>query len=237
MITDAYTSLADVIQDPVFPDVDLALRRGRHIDLDAPEWFAFLAEAQHWLETFYRRFGCELIRVTDGYFYLLPSGDRLGRRQLTRGEMLVGQGLALMYLDPATLKASGVVPLAQLLELMASLVGQDRLVVTLSARRNRPQDARIAEETARKEVTKALRVLERLGFVERRRDDLLRLRAPLMRFADPVRGLTDPARALAQLVERGEVTIEDDTGDDDDVDGDETNGADESDNQDAEDAP
>ena len=236
MITEPYTSLEDVVQDPVFPDVDLALRRGRHIDLDDPEWFAFLTEAQHWLETFYRRFGCELIRVTDGYFYLLPSGDRLGRRQLTRGEMLVGQGLALMYLDPATLKASGVVPLAQLLELLASLVGQDRLVATLNARRSRPRDARIAEETARKEVAKALRGLERLGFVERLPDDLLRLRAPLMRFADPVRGLTDPARALAQLVERGEVTLEDDGGDDD-GDGDETNGSDERDGQDAEDAP
>lgn len=225
MIAEPYTSLEQVVQDPVFPDVDLALRRGRHVDLDDPEWFAFLAEAQHWLETFYRRFGCELVRVTDGYFYLLPSGDRLGRRQLTKGEMLVGQGLALMYLDPATLKAAGVVPLAQLLELLASLVGQDRLVATLNARRSRPRDARIAEETTRKEVAKALRGLERLGFVERLPEDLLRLRAALMRFADPVRGLTDPARALALLVERGEVAL-DDAPDDEDVDGDETNGAD-----------
>lgn len=236
MIAEPYTSLEAVVLDPVFPDVDLALRRGQHIDLDDPEWFAFLVEAQQWLEPFYRRFGCELIRVTDGYFYLLPSGDRLGRRQLSRGEMLVGQGLALMYLDPATLKASGVVPVAQLLELLVSLVGQDRLIANLNARRSRPRDARIAEETARKEVAKALRGLERLGFVERLPDDLLRLRAPLMRFADPVRGLTDPSRALAQLVERGEVTLEDDTGDED-ADGDDTNGADESEGQEPEDAP
>lgn len=39
--------------------------------------------------------------------------------------MPVGQGLALMCLDPATLNAAGIVPLPSLLELLASLVGQD----------------------------------------------------------------------------------------------------------------
>jgi len=217
MIEQPYPSIEDVVQDPVFPDVDIALRRGRHIDLDDYSFFAFLAEAQPFLESFYRRFGCELIKVEDGYFYLLPAGDRLGRRQLTSGEMLVGQGLALMYLDPATVKAAGVVPVAQLLEILANLVGQDRLIVTLNFRKRPPKDARIAEETSRKEVSKALRGLERLGFVERLPDELLRLRTPLMRFADPVRGLTDPTQALERLIERGEVVAEE-TGPDDDLD-------------------
>jgi len=137
VIEQPYTSLEDVIQDPVFPDVDLALRRGRHIDLDESEWFAFLAEAQSHLELFYRRFGCELIRVADGYFYLLPSGDRLGRRQLSRGEMLVGQGLALLYLDPATVKAAGVVPLAlALLETLSDLAGLDNPLALSKVWRN-----------------------------------------------------------------------------------------------------
>jgi chromosome partition protein MukE len=215
MIEQPYPAFEDVVQDPVFPDVDIALRKGRHIDLDDSEWFAFLIEAQPFLEVFYRRFGCELIKIEDGYFYLLPSGDRLGRRQLTRGEMLVGQGLALMYLDPATVKASGVVPVAQLLEILANLVGQDRLIVALNFRKRPPKDARIAEETARREVQKALRGLESLGFVERLSDEQLRLRTPLMRFADPVRGLTEPTQALARLIERGEVVAEETLRDDD----------------------
>lgn len=228
MIEQPYSALEDVVQDPVFPDVDLALRRGRHIDLDDAEWFAFLNDAQPHLEAFYRRFGCELLKVTDGYFYLLPSGERLGRRHLSRGEMLVGQGLALMYLDPATLKASGVVTVGQLLELLVSLVGQDRLIVTLNFRKSPPKDARIAEETARKELGKALRGLDGLGFVDRLPDDRLRLRTPLMRFADPVRGLTDPARALTQLMARGEVTVEvpePDDADEDDTEATEEEGA------------
>ncbi len=221
MIEHPYPSLEDVVQDPVFPDVDLALRRGRHVDLDDSEWFAFLAEAQPLLEIFYRRFGCELIKVADGYFYLLPSGDRMGRRQLTRGEMLVGQGLALIYLDPVSVQAAGVVPVAQLIELLANLVGQDRLIVTLNFRKRPPKDARIAEETARKEVAKALRGLERLGFVERLAGEQLRLRTPLIRFADPVRGLSDPARAMARLIERGEVVVDQAEPDDDQVNADE----------------
>ena len=68
---------------------------------------------------FYRRFGCELVQQSDGYFYLLPSGDRLGRRQLSAGEMLVGQTLALLYLDPATLQHGGVVGSEALLQRLA----------------------------------------------------------------------------------------------------------------------
>lgn len=203
-----FKTLEDVVQDGDFPDVDLALRRGRHIDLDDSEWFAFLDEAQPWLEPFYRRFGCELIRVHDGYFYLLPSGDRLGKRQLSQGEMLVGQCLALMSLDPARLKAAGVVPVSHLLEFLGSLVGQDRLVSALNSRLSRSKDIRIAEEKARKEVNKALRGLEKLGFVDRLPDDHLRLRRPLFRFSDPVRGLTDRAKALALLIARGEVELD-----------------------------
>jgi len=203
----SFARLEDVIQDAAFPDVDLALRRGRHIDIDETEWYAFLCEAQPLLEGFYRRFGCELVKVTDRYFYLLPSGDRLGRRQLSRGEMLVGQALALIFLDPAAVRAQGVVPLSQLIELLASLVGADRLVVALNSRRSQPKDERVAHETTRKEVAKALRGLERLGFVDLLLDDMLRLRAPLMRFSDPVRGLKEPADALARLVARGEAVM------------------------------
>ena len=203
-----YARLADVIEDAVFPDVDIALRRGRHIDIDDVDWFSYLLEAQPFLESLYRRFGCELIKAADGYFYLLPSGDRLGRRQLTRGEMLVGQCLALISLDPATLKAAGEVPLVQLVEHLANLIGKERLVVALNPRKNPPRDDRIAEQIVRKEVAKALRGLERLGFVEQLCDDRLRLRIPLMRFADPVRGTTDPAQALESLIERGEVAVE-----------------------------
>jgi chromosome partition protein MukE len=210
LIEPPYKRLEEVIEDPAFPDVDLALRRGRHIDLDDSEWYSFLSDAQPFLETFYRRFGCELVKVTDGYFYLLPSGDRLGRRRLSRGEMLTGQGLALIFLDPATLRARGVIPVSQLIEILANIVGRQRLVMALNARKKQPRDERVAEENARTEIARALRGLEKLGFVTQLPDDMLRLRTPLMRLVDPVRGHKDSAEALSVLIARGEVTMADD---------------------------
>lgn len=199
-----YERLENVVQDALFPEIDLALREGRHIDTSDADRFGFLAAAQPLLEDFYRRYGCELVRSPDGYFYLLPSGERLGRRHLSVGEMLVGQALALLYLDPATIQAAGTLPRAQLLELLANLVGQDRLVVELNPRRRR-RDERIAEELVRKELDKALRSLAALGFVELLEDEHLRLRASLLRFAEPVRGLEPPEEALRQLIAQGRV--------------------------------
>jgi chromosome partition protein MukE len=203
-----FESLEAVIADERFPDVDLMLRRGRHVGRDDGSAYDYLVDAQALLEPFYRRFGCELIQQSDGYFYLLPSGDRLGRRQLSAGEMLVGQTLALLYLDPATLEHGGLVRRDTLLERLAGLIGQDILVRTLNPRRRR-YDERIAAETVRTQVAEALRRLSDLGFVDIVDEAGLRLRPALMRFAEPVRGLGDRAAALERLVARGEVLMGD----------------------------
>ena len=79
MSSTSYERLEDVVLDEAFPEVDLCLRRGRHIDRDDPSLYTLLVDAQALLETLYRRFGCELVHKTDGYFYLLPTRDRLGR--------------------------------------------------------------------------------------------------------------------------------------------------------------
>lgn len=184
------------------------LRRGRHIGRDDGTAYDYLAESQALLEPFYRRFGGELIQQSDGYFYLLPSGDRLGRRRLSVGEMLVGQVLALLYLDPATLQHGGVVTREALLQRLSGLLGTDVLVRTLNPRK-RKYDERVAAETVRVQVGEALRKLADLGFVDVVDPVRLRLRPALMRFAEPVRGLADPGDALERLVAHGEVLLGD----------------------------
>ncbi|MDF5948144.1 chromosome partition protein MukE [Pseudomonas aeruginosa] len=79
-----FDSLEEVIVDERFPEVDLMLRRGRHIGRDDGCPYDYLVEAQALLEPFYRRFGCELIQQSDGYFYLLPSGERAGATSAIR---------------------------------------------------------------------------------------------------------------------------------------------------------
>ncbi len=49
----AFATLEDVINAEPFPDVDLSLRRGRHVDRDDGEWYTFLIDAHEWLEAFY----------------------------------------------------------------------------------------------------------------------------------------------------------------------------------------
>lgn len=210
MSTSTFHTLQEALDDEHYPEVDLALRRGRHIGRDDGTMYEYLVDAQALLEAFYRRFGCELIQQSDGYFYLLPSGDRLGRRQLSAGEMLVGQTLALLYLDPATLQHGGVLGRAALLQRLSALLGTDILVRTLDPRRARrgKYDERIAAEAVRTKVGEALRRLADLGFVDVLDDTRLRLRPALLRFAEPVRGLGDRSAALERLVRVGEVVLD-----------------------------
>ncbi|HMJ15425.1 MAG TPA: chromosome partition protein MukE [Polyangiaceae bacterium] len=202
----AYARLEDAVLDEVFPDVDLALRRGRHVDRDDGPWYVFLVEAEAQLVPFYQRFGCELVHRTDGYYFLLPTSDRLGRRHLSFAEMLVGQALTLLYLDPATVQQGGRATREQLFAQLASTMGSEALVRSLNPQRKR-YDERVAEETARSKLNEAVRRLAALGFVELLDGDAFRLRPALMRFAEPVRGTASPDEALERLVQAGEVVF------------------------------
>lgn len=203
----AFHQLEEVIQDSLFPEIDLALRAGRHVDRDDGERYAFVLDAQSLLESFYRRYGCELIHASDGFFYLLPVGDQMGRRHLTAGEMLVGQTLALLYLEPTTVQAGGVTQQSVVVARLASLVGEPELIQALNPRR-RKYDERVAQETVRTEIAKALRGLESLGFINLEEGEQLRLRLGLLRFAEAVRGLSEPADALSRLIAEGKAVAQ-----------------------------
>ena len=203
----AFHQLEEVIQDSLFPELDLILRAGRHVDHDDGERYAFLMDAQSLLESFYRRYGCELIHASDGFFYLLPVGEQMGRRHLTAGEMLVGQTLALLYLEPTTVQGGGVTQQPVVVSRLAGLVGERDLVQALNPRR-RKYDERVAHETVRNEIAKALRGLESLGFIDLGEAEQVRLRPALLRFAEAVRGLSEPVDALSRLIAEGKAVAE-----------------------------
>ena len=215
MNEERFQHLEEVVADPLFAEIDTDLRQGRHVNRHETERYGFLRDAQAQLEGFYRQYDCELRQAADGFFYLVPNGDRLGRRQLTAAEMLVGQALALLYLDPQTVRSRGVIANAQVVQRLETLVGRDRLVAELLPRRKR-RDDRVAQDTVREEIGKALRTLASLGFVNAADTEQVRLCAALLRFAEPVRGLEDRHDALARLIAEGEVESggADDTRDD-----------------------
>jgi len=201
-----FSDLGQVVEDETFPMLDLALRRGRHVHKDDERWYTFLTEAHALLDGFYRRYGCELVQRSDGYFFLLPLGDELGKRHLSVAEMIVGQGLALAYLDPHSVEKGGVIGRDDLLGQLAAVMGTDALMRALNPKRKRV-DERVMQRTVRQKINEALRRLEQLGFVEQLEGDKLRLPPSLMRFAEPVRGLEAPSEALAKLLERGEISL------------------------------
>lgn len=215
MSTTRFERLEDVILEPVFPDVDLALRRGRHIGADELAFYTFLVDAREHLEPLYRRYGCELVYKADGYFYLLPTTEKLGRRHLRPTEMLVGQALALLYLDPRTVEQGGVVGRDEVLGQLATVLGTDDLVRAFNPQKKR-LDERVAEEGVRTKVTEAVRRLAALGFVALADDGRTKLRPALLRFAEPSRLAEPPEVVLARLASEGEVVLTDgDDGQDD----------------------
>lgn len=229
MSDEIFTNLADVVRDEMFPVVDLRLREGVHIDdLDLEE-FTFLEDARTYLEEFYDSFACDLVRSVDGYYYLRPRGDRLGQRQLSAAEMLVGQALCLLRMDPASLQTSWRIERVRVLELLDQLVGVDELDQALNPRR-KASPRTVAEERIRSEVNKAISGLARLGFVTVD-GDTLRLRAALFRFSEPVTDQEEPVEALGELIRTGrldpeegdpeEGDLEEGDLDDDDLDDDE----------------
>ncbi len=215
-MTDPLFTLEDVINAPEFPDVDLALRRGRHLDADDGALYTYLLDAEEHLVTFYARFECQLLHKPDGYFYLLPTGDRLGRRHLGSTEMLVGQSLVILYLDPITLEKRGVVSMGDILSHLATLIGTEALVRALYPKRKR-YDQRVAEETARSRVFEAIRKLGALGFVHAQDDEHVQLRRPLLRFAEVVRTGSDPAAEMARLAAAGELVLDEEDAVDEDA--------------------
>ena len=154
MNDDVFTRLEDVIVDPLFPEIDIDLRQGRHISRDEAERYGFLLDAGEYLSGFYARYGCELRHAPDGYFYLLPNGGGLRRRQLSAGEMLVGQVLTLLYLAPESVQNSGITAKNQIVGRLAALVGEERLVRALG--RGRKRSERVAEESVRDEAEKGV---------------------------------------------------------------------------------
>lgn len=201
-----FAMLQDVLLADEFPALDVALRAGRHVDRDELAWYQLLVDAQDLLEPFYRRYGCELIHKSDGYFYLLPGGDKVPRRHLAVGDMVVGQALALLYLDPASVERGGVVTREQVVAQLVGVLGEGGLVQTFHGKKRRV-DERVAHKVVRAKIGEAVRRLAGLGFVDLIGEDQLRLRAALMRFAEPVRGTGAPAEALARLVAEGEAAM------------------------------
>lgn len=210
-----YRSLEEVVLDRLFPDVDTRLREGAHLSRDDRAAWAFLDDAFGYLEPFYLRFGFDLVRADSGYVFLRPNRT-VRRSLLSNAEMLVGQALALLLMDPGVFALERRVSRARLRDTLQQVVGDERLLRAARVVRSTRNEA-VEAQKLRKALDGALKRLERLGFVRLVGEEDIELRMPLYRFVDAVRGAENEAASLTALLERGEVVEGDPDEDEEDV--------------------
>ena len=207
-MSERYRTIGDAVTDPLFAELDLALRRGCHVCEDDLAWFTFLNEARLLLDEFYDQYGWDLVYLNTGIFYLLPRNDSLGGAHLSSNAMLVGQVCLLLYLDSATTRTAGRVSRQQILEMLSAVVGEDKLAERLTGRAGRRETRQI--ELVHQRLGGALKELRALGLVNKASQDEVELRQPLIRFADPVLGDGDYRSRLETLARTGAVQVQGD---------------------------
>ncbi|WP_043202935.1 chromosome partition protein MukE [Paraburkholderia acidipaludis] len=207
------SELMEVIADDRYPQADLLLRQGKHLGTDGDaSLYDFIHSNQDCLASYYRRYGVLLQSGPEGYFYLLPvSADRapLGRRHLGLLDMLVGQTLALMMLDPQWLETNRRIPDLQVLASLEQLLGTKQLL--RYAGRKRGQNDELDAQKLRESLAGTMKTLERLGFIKREgrgESAVVIPLSPVMRFADPVRTSTDVTEdAMRRLIQEGQIDL------------------------------
>ncbi len=209
-----YGGLLDVLGDAKFPEVDCRLRQGCHIGHEDLGSYTFLVEAQEFLNQYYRKYSCQLLRSTDlvgEFFYLNSYGTLLGQRKLSVQTMKVGIALGYMVSDPEYIDKR--IPLDRLVTTLKMLLGEDRYLSDF-APRSRGRNTDRDEVTALKAVETAVRQLGDLGFVTttRRGDKVISALSPIYRFLDPIRGIGRLEDALEKLIKQG--VIDDDLSED-----------------------
>ena len=199
------TKLAAAIANPLFPVVDSLLRSGRHIAQEQLDNYAFLADFQDELDTFYRRYNVELIRAPEGFFYLRPKATTLiARSVLTELEMLVGKVLCYLYLSPERLAQQGIFSVQEVYDELLNLADESKL---LKAVNQRSSGSDLDKQKLAEKVRAAINRLRRLGMlhtVGEQHSSKFTISEAVFRFGAEVRSGDDPLEAQLRLIRDGE---------------------------------
>ena len=199
------TKLATAIANPLFPVVDSLLRSGRHIAQEQLDNYAFLADFQDELDTFYRRYNVELIRAPEGFFYLRPKATTLiARSVLTELEMLVGKVLCYLYLSPERLAQQGIFSVQEVYDELLNLADESKL---LKAVNQRSRGSDLDKQKLAEKVRAAINRLRRLGMIHtvgEQHSSKFTISEAVFRFGAEVRSGDDPLEAQLRLIRDGE---------------------------------
>lgn len=188
----------------IFPKVDVMLKCGTHLSQDGTrDEFNFVATHCNGLQTWYRRYGYTLIFNANRYAYLDPQGGDARFKPLRVYDMIAGQALFILLLDPASLQSDGSFKIADLHNTIQRVLGDDGLEKLLQGKRKLPKERVIAK--ARKEFGKAMWKLKELGFISSAgSSEYIYIHKSIGRFGEVVSILEkDPQTAIEELVKIG----------------------------------
>ena len=170
-----------------FAEVDVALRRGRHLSRHDYLIYEFVSQNFDDLERFYAGYGSRLVQHPDGFFFLLGQG-LLPSRKLSRGVMHLGKFIALKARDPELTKSNGRIPVQELLHDVETSTPPETLTKVYAPKRKEVLTGAAVYD----EVLKCLQTLDDLGFVSRVGEHLVP-REAIHRFAELARHDNSPS--------------------------------------------
>jgi chromosome partition protein MukE len=173
-------------QHPLFPEVDMLLRRGAHVGEEDQDKHEFVRDAEPVLQAFYRLYQAQLHQSQEGAYYLgVEQSEHFKTLTLSRLDMVIGKTLAAMLLEPDILNTLGRVALNKLLHTIELHPGRAMLLVCAGIR---VTDEESGNRKLREAVGKSLNTLADLYFIawNARAEEIVPFRA-LLRFADDVR--------------------------------------------------
>ena len=199
------SKLAAAIANPLFPEVDSQLRSGKHIGQEYLDSYSFLADFQHELDSFYRRYNVELIRAPEGFFYLRPKATTLiARSVLTELEMLVGKVLCYLYLSPERLAQQGIFTVQEVYDELLNLADEAKLLKAINLRAS---GSDLDKQKLAEKVRAAISRLRRLGMIHtvgEQHSGKFTISESVFRFGAEVRSGDDPLEAQLRLIRDGE---------------------------------
>lgn len=198
--------MTQALAHPLFPELDSALRSGRHIALDDLDNHMFLMDFQSELETFYHRYNVELIRAPEGFFYLRPRSTTLiPRSVLSELDMLVGKVLCYLYLSPERLAHEDIFTVQELQEELVTLADESRLLKLVN---QRSTGSDLDRQKLLDKVKTSLNRIRRLGMIHFIQNDTkFRITEAIFRFGADVRSNNDMQDAQLKLIRDGEAII------------------------------
>ena len=178
-----------IYDDPLFPTIDIALRRGVHLGLrNHPHLYQFLSDHFDEWKQFYTRYRCLLTHHSEGAFFLVPDekGALLNTQVLPQACVHLALFILAELRNPGILKTGKTISIEEIVTKLeiASPVDVLRPIYAPNSR-----DANVAERI-RREIRKMLDLLEKIGCISNKNGIITPLEG-LAHFADAKRPINN----------------------------------------------